>query len=88
MTEARIRLDKWLWVARFARSRTLAQEMCEKGRIRLNGNRVNKPGREIRPGDVLTLPAMRDVIVLRVLGSAERRGPATEARALYEIVEE
>lgn len=84
----RIRLDKWLWTARFYRSRTLAQEACGKGRIRVNGQRVDKPGREIRPGDILTLPAAREILVVRVLAGALRRGPASEARQLYEIVEE
>lgn len=83
----RIRLDKWLWTARFYRSRTLAQEACEKGRIRINGQRTDKPGREIRPGDVLTLPSSGTILLVRVIGAALRRGPATEARRLYEIIE-
>jgi ribosome-associated heat shock protein Hsp15 len=85
---ARFRLDKWLWVARFARSRALAQAMCLSGHIRLNGQRVEKNGREIRPGDVLTLPRGREILIVRVLDSAPRRGPASDATVLYEILEE
>jgi ribosome-associated heat shock protein Hsp15 len=80
------RLDKWLWCARFYRTRALAQQACSKGRIRVNGNRVEKPGRAIRPGDVLTLPVLREIVVLKVISDATRRGPATEARQLYEII--
>jgi len=80
------RLDKWLWCARFYRTRALAQEACESGLIRLNGNRVEKPGREIKPGDVLTVPRAREIAVVRVVACAKRRGPAREAQSLYETV--
>jgi ribosome-associated heat shock protein Hsp15 len=80
------RLDKFLWCARFYRSRELAREACESGLIRLNGNRVEKAGREIKPGDVLTVPHAREILVVRVLAIAKRRGPAREAQLLYEIV--
>jgi ribosome-associated heat shock protein Hsp15 len=88
MSEGRIRLDRWLWVARFARSRALAQELCQSGHVRLNGNRVKKPGREIHPGDQITLPAGREILLLRIIADAPRRGPAEEARRLYEIVKD
>lgn len=88
MSEERLRLDKWLWCARFYKTRSIAAEACEKGRIRINGFRVEKPGREVRPGDVLTIPLGREVVVVRVLSGAQRRGPAIEARTLYEAVEE
>jgi len=87
MTAGRIRLDTWLWVARFARSRRQAQELCASGLIRVDGQRISKPSREIRPGDVITLPRSRDVLLLKVIASAERRGPPQEARQLYEIIE-
>lgn len=80
------RLDKWLWCARFYRTRALAQQACESGLIRLNGNRVEKPGRDIKPGDVLTVPRAREITVVRVLACATRRGPAREAQLLYETV--
>ena len=86
MTEERLRLDKWLWCARFYRTRELAQAACESGRLRINGFRVEKAGREVKPGDVLTIPQRPDVVVVRVLAGATRRGPATEARQLYEIL--
>lgn len=89
MTEPeRLRLDKWLWCARFYKTRGLAAEACEKGHLRINGFRVEKAGREVRPGDILTIPQGREVVVVRVLAGAKRRGPATEARTLYEKVEE
>jgi ribosome-associated heat shock protein Hsp15 len=80
------RLDKWLWCARFYRSRELAKAACASGRIRLNGHRVEKAGREVRLGDILTVPHAREIVVVRVLAIAERRGPAGEAQTLYEIV--
>jgi ribosome-associated heat shock protein Hsp15 len=80
------RLDKWLWCARFYRSRELAKAACASVRIRLNGHRVEKAGREVRLGDILTVPHAREIVVVRVLAIAERRGPAREAQTLYEIV--
>ncbi|MEI9888336.1 MAG: RNA-binding S4 domain-containing protein [Rhizomicrobium sp.] len=82
----RIRIDKWLWHARFYKTRVLAQEAADKGRVRVNGTRVEKAGRGIKLGDVLTVPAGREVLVVRVVAFGERRGPAPEAQALYEIV--
>ncbi len=87
MTE-RSRIDKWLWCARFYRSRTLASEAASSGLIRLNGARVEKPGTGVKMGDVLTLPRGHQVTVVRVTGFARRRGPAREARFLYETVGE
>jgi ribosome-associated heat shock protein Hsp15 len=88
MTEkaARERLDKWLWQARFYRSRALAQAAASAGRVRVNGNRVDKPGLGIKCGDVLTLPRGREILAVKVLSFGLRRGPAPEAAALYEIV--
>ena len=81
------RLDKWLFHARFYRTRLLAQAAASAGKVRLNGNRVEKPGHAIKPGDVLTLGRGAQVMAVRVLALAERRGPASEARNLYEILE-
>lgn len=83
-----IRIDKWLWHARFYRTRVLAQAAASQGLIRLNGQRVAKSSVNVAPGDILTLPHGRGVAVVRVAGLAERRGPAAEARRLYEIVAE
>ena len=82
------RLDKWLFHARFYRTRPLAQAATAAGRVRLNGVRVEKPGHSLKPGDVLTLGKGGQVLAVRVLALAERRGPAAEARALYEVLED
>ncbi len=83
-----LRIDKWLWHARFCKTRSVAQELAAKGRVRLNGNRVEKASAAVRPGDILTLPAGSKVVVVKVLGLGIRRGPASEARKLYETVPE
>jgi ribosome-associated heat shock protein Hsp15 len=80
------RIDNWLWHARFFRSRPLAQAAARSGLVRLNGTRVEKPAHGVRPGDVLTLPRGSDVVSVRVLAIASRRGPDRQARTLYEIV--
>ena len=84
----RIRIDKWLWHARFFRSRALAQEAAASGIVRLNGARVVKSGHGLKHGDILTVPQGREVLAIRVVAFGERRGPAVQARALYEIVAE
>lgn len=83
-----LRIDKWLWHARFCKTRGLAQEKAEGGRIRINGNRVERASFAVRVGDVMTMPTGGKVVTLRVLGLGERRGPATEARMLYEEITE
>jgi ribosome-associated heat shock protein Hsp15 len=83
-----LRIDKWLFHARFCRTRSIAQQKTEAGRIRLNGQRVEKASVNVRIGDVLTLPMGGKVLALRVLQLGVRRGPATEARTLYEVLEE
>ena len=87
MTE-RIRIDKWLWHARFSKTRGIAQAAARAGRIRLNGQRVEKAGTEVKPGDTLTLPRGREVVAVRVVALGTRRGPAAEAQALYEVLTE
>ena len=79
----RIRIDKWLWHARVVKTRALAVELVSKGRVRVNGNRTDKPGRAVGPDDVLTIAVAGRVRVLRVLGCGLRRGPATEAAELF-----
>jgi ribosome-associated heat shock protein Hsp15 len=81
-----MRIDKWLWHARFHKTRALAQAAAVKGHIRLNGRRIEKASAEVRIGDRLTVPRGNGVVVVRVLGCGIRRGPATEAQALYEIL--
>jgi ribosome-associated heat shock protein Hsp15 len=82
MSESKIRLDKWLWHARFCKTRSLAAKLCEGG-IRIDGALVAKPGATIRPGQVLTFALGRHVRVIELVAVGERRGPAEEARALY-----
>jgi ribosome-associated heat shock protein Hsp15 len=80
------RLDKWLWCARFMKARADCARLVSGGGVRINRQPTDKPHAKLRPGDVLTLPAVGagDVRVVRVLSLAPRRGPATEARALYD----
>jgi ribosome-associated heat shock protein Hsp15 len=80
------RLDKWLWCARVAKTRALCARLVEQGNMRINRLPTDKPHARIRPGDVLTFAAgaRAPVRVWRVRALAGRRGPAAEARALYE----
>lgn len=78
------RLDKWLWCARLTRTRSGAARLIEAGKVRVNGVRVLKPSRLVQAGDVVTASWLGKLTVVRVLGSAERRGPASLARTLYE----
>jgi len=81
---ATIRLDKWLWQARFFKTRSLAAKLVSAGRVRVDGTPVSKPARAVGAGDVLTFPQAQTVRVVRILALGERRGPAPEARALYD----
>jgi len=87
MREDRRRLDKWLWFARFAKSRSLAAELVSAGFVRVNGRRTDDPAKALAVGDVLTLALPRTTAVVRVEGLGARRGPAPEARQLYSPVE-
>lgn len=82
------RIDVWLWRARFARTRSLAAAMVEKGAIRLTHNgvqtRLDKPSRSVHPGDEVLFAQGGRLIAVRVVQMGERRGSAEEARALYE----
>lgn len=79
-----IRLDKWLWQARFFKSRGLAARCIGEGQVRVNAVRVTKPAAVVRVGDGLTFVQGGSVRVLRILALGTRRGPAPESRALYE----
>ena len=81
--QPKLRLDKWLFHARFFKSRELAQDCIEEGHLRLNAQRCVKPGHGLAVGDVLTFPQGNRIRVVRVLSLSDRRGPATEAQALY-----
>ncbi|WP_151718702.1 RNA-binding S4 domain-containing protein [Gemmobacter serpentinus] len=80
---ATIRLDKWLWQARFFRSRPMACEMIDEGHLRLNGQRCLKAGHQVGAGDTLTFPQGGRIRLIRVLAPGARRGPASEAQGLY-----
>ena len=86
MSEApgRQRIDKWLWQARFFKTRTLAARVVTEGRIRLNGEKVSKASATVVAGDLLTFPQADRIRVVCILGLPVRRGPAAEAQALYE----
>ena len=83
-----MRLDKWLWQARFYRSRAMATRAVETTPFRIDGRSTDKPHAVVAPGMVLTFAHGGGVKVVRVLALGERRGPATEARTLYEEVSE
>lgn len=87
MSDGTERLDKWLWFARFFKTRTLATKVCSSGKVRINGQVVSKAHHGVRPGDVLTFPQGRDIRVIRIEALGARRGPAPEARTLYEDLE-
>jgi ribosome-associated heat shock protein Hsp15 len=83
----RQRIDKWLWHARVVRTRQAAAALAASGHVRVNGQRIDAPSRAVRPGDVVTVALDRAVRVLEVLGFAERRGSADDARALCADIE-
>lgn len=83
-----LRLDKWLWQARFFKTRSLAAAVANKGKVRINRMLVTKPHYKVRPGDVLTFAQGHDIRVIRIIALGERRGPAPEARTLYEDIGE
>jgi ribosome-associated heat shock protein Hsp15 len=83
MREDRQRLDKWLWFARFAKTRTLAAKLVTSGFVRLNGQRTDNAAKAVAIGDVVTVALPRTTLVVRIEALGERRGPATEARQLY-----
>ena len=86
MTEptAKQRLDKWLWQARFFKTRGLAAAMVGAGHVRVNGERASKPAAQIKVGDTLTFSQGTRVRIVKILALATRRGPAPEAQGLYE----
>ena len=77
------RLDLWLWHARVTKSRTLAQALIEKGKVRVNRERIIKSAHTLKPADVVTVSLGPKVRILKVEAFAARRGPATEAATLY-----
>src|ERR1700691_5292609 len=82
----RLRMDKWLWAARFFKTRSLATRACELGRIEANGQKA-KPAREVRAGDLLQVKNEGGEFQVEVLALSEMRGPAAVAQALYRETE-
>jgi len=80
------RLDKWMWCARFMRARSDCARLVAEGSVRINRQPTEKPHARLRVGDVLTVPVHGAVRVVRVLALSRRRGPATEARLLYDEI--
>ena len=78
-----MRLDKWLWQARFFKSRSVASKACQSTSFRVNEARIAKAHFTLSPGDVLTFPLGDHIRVIEVVALGNRRGPATEAQALY-----
>ncbi|MGB7036486.1 MAG: S4 domain-containing protein [Xanthobacteraceae bacterium] len=84
----RQRVDRWLWHARLVRTRVAAAALAEAGFVRVNGVRIDAPGRMLRAGDVITVALDRRVRVLKVKGLTERRGPAGSAAGLYDDLDQ
>lgn len=82
----RQRIDKWLFFARVVKSRSLAAKLVAGGRVRLNRGKLEQPSHQVKRGDVLTIALDRKVLVYRILAPGIRRGPAEEARTLYEDI--
>lgn len=84
MSEDRLRIDKWLWHARFLKSRSMAAELVAEGGVAVNGQVVRKSAHGLKPGDLVAFTVGRRPHLVRVLALGERRGPAPEAQGLYE----
>ena len=83
-----LRIDKWLWYARFFKNRTTTAKIVSQGKVRLNGKRVVKPSVAVKRGDGLTFQQGNNLRVIRVLDLGYRRGPAIEAELLYHEIKE
>jgi ribosome-associated heat shock protein Hsp15 len=84
MDGARQRIDKWLFYTRVVKSRSLAAKLAQAGRVRINGEKTDQASAPVKVGDTLTITLDRRILVYRVLDTGTRRGPAEEARTLYE----
>ena len=81
---ATLRVDKWLWFARFFKARSLATKIVAGGAVRIDGNLVKKPSATVTVGNTLTFAQEKEIRVVRIVDLGTRRGPAPEAQALYE----
>lgn len=80
----RQRIDKWLFFARAVKSRSLAAKLVVAGRVRINGDKAEQASDTVKPGDVLTITLDRRILIWKIVDNGLRRGPAEEARSLYE----
>ena len=87
MTE-KIRLDTWLWYARFYKSRSLSSKAILSGKLRVNSNKIIKPASKVKINDVLTINHLNLVRIIQVQNLGTRRGPASEAQKLYNDLSE
>tara|TARA_B100000965_G_scaffold397864_2_gene415052 strand:+ start:70 stop:480 length:411 start_codon:yes stop_codon:yes gene_type:complete len=83
-----IRIDKWLWFARFFKNRNLSARIISQGKVRLNGKRISKPSTNLKKGDALTFSQGNILRLVKVLELGKRRGPFREAVSLYDEIEE
>ena len=81
-----LRLDKWLWHARFMKSRSKSTKFCQSGKLRVNGNIISKAHYLVKPSDVLTFSMGSNIRIIKILNLGLRRGPASEAQGLYEDI--
>jgi ribosome-associated heat shock protein Hsp15 len=79
-----LRVDKWLWQARFFKTRSLATKLVKSGKLRINGVLISKPSRSVEVGDILTFPKEIEIRVIKIFNLGQRRGPASEAQRLYQ----
>ena len=84
LDDDRLRIDRWLWFARFFKSRSAASQVCNARRIRIDGKIVAKASHLVKAGDVLTFPQARTIRTIKILELGARRGPASEAQLLYQ----
>lgn len=84
MPDGRQRIDKWLFFARLAKSRSLGAKLAKNGKVRINRGKATQAADLVAAGDVLTITLERRIVIVKVLSPGVRRGPAEEARTLYE----
>ncbi len=82
-TRLGLRIDKWLWQARFFKTRSLSAKLVQSAKLRLNGHLLSKPARNVSAGDVLTFSQAFDIRAIEIIELGTRRGPAPEAQLLY-----
>ncbi len=88
LESTRQRLDKWLWFSRWIKTRSLAAHLIGQGFVRVDGKRTEQAAKQVGPGAVLTIAFEHRIVVVEILGCAERRGPYPEASKLYRVIED